>query len=770
MEYSEILAKSDPRRTLIEHTNDCLIWFPKLIFWTNTLICKISEKYSIPLNLLYNRLFLTVALHDIGKATVKFQYKVRGIGQKNESHALSSVPIIFGLIKDSPLCTFEGTPYFPEILAVSSHHSKLRKGLFDNFNRYDPQYIESSFFENFFKFINDKAHTIHLEDWEKIEFNSYLLRSDPYYVFEDDVLLNIEEDGFKYEKTDIIRDLFLLFKSTLQYCDWLASSGRINYKYSVSDTIESITDKMKQNISGFKKWSSFQEHAAKCGNKNIFVQIPTGQGKTEASILWSVNDINNRKILFLLPTMVTTNKMWKRLLIFFEGNDIVGLSHSAAQYVLKKENEDIESEQLREHYLYNRTFFKPVTVATVDQLIYSFFNWGHWVLTNAASYNAKIVIDEIHIYDAYTFGLLLGIIQTIKSYNSKFAIMSASLPNVLKEQLTNVLPNYELINDEKFNNKQRHIISVLDNQIDYYYLDIINEYRSDKKVLVVCNTIKKARELYDLISKEVCEEDIMLYHSQFILCDKIEKEIFLEDIQKIKGGFIAICTQIVEVSLDIDFDVLYTENAPIDAIIQRLGRVNRKGLISKRIHNMDFGQVYITKESEISRKYVYNDSVNILDETYNQLKQISKSKSGNLNEADFKRIVEISYTRENLGQQYFDTLNEGRTLIHNLWKDFLCNIYTLNIDEAKLNNISSRSNNYITVECVLLCHFQTINFDEAYNNKQFDLIREHTIKVPLHIAKKFAIRKINDSDIYILDIKYNKQEGLSLKPDDLNFM
>ncbi|MBK7479541.1 MAG: hypothetical protein IPI69_07285 [Bacteroidales bacterium] len=102
---------------------------------------------------------------------------------------------------------------------------------------------------------------------------------------------------------------------------------------------------------------------------------------------------------------------------------------------MREKEEDMEPEALRNHYLYNRTFFKPVTVATIDQLIYSFFNWGYWVLTGAASFNAKIIIDEIHIYDAYTFGLLLKVIECITPYNTQFAIMSASLPEVLKREL-----------------------------------------------------------------------------------------------------------------------------------------------------------------------------------------------------------------------------------------------------------------------------------------------------------------------------------------------
>jgi len=773
MDYSEILAKSLPRKTLEEHTKDCLLWFSKVISWNNCVICNISEKYSIPLSFLYKRLFLTVALHDVGKATEKFQRKIKGISHDIiESHALSSVPIIYGLIKDKPICIFDGVSYYPEILAVASHHSKLRKGLFDQFNHYNPEYIEDSNFILFFNAINNFAHSLNIENWDDIVFSSDLLNKNPYFLFEDEILLNLEEDSFKYQKTDIIRDTFFLFKSILQYCDWLASSGDTNYKYSTKETVSSITEKMRKNVGSFKNWSSFQIHAALCGHKNIFVQIPTGCGKTEASILWSINKNENQKILFLLPTMVTTNKMWKRMLKFFVGNNIVGLSHSTAQYIIKETEEDIEPEQLKLQYLYNRTFFKPVTVATVDQLIYSFFNWGHWVLTNATSCNAKIIIDEIHVYDAYTFGLLLEIIKSLVSYNSQFAIMSASLPNILKEQLVKVLPDYELISDEKFNNLQRHRIFVLEKPIDCYVFNIIKAYMENLKVLVVCNTIKKARDLYDVIamSDGIEKNNIMLYHSQFVLYDKIEKENFLEGIQTINGGFIAICTQIVEVSLDIDFDVLYTENAPIDAIIQRLGRVNRKGEINKRILNMEFGNVYITIESENSRKFVYKDLQKVLDETYIQLKKISNEKNGNIKECDLKRIVDISYTKENLGQSYFETLNEGRSLIHKLWTDILCNIYTLSIDEANLNTISSRKNHYITVECVLLRHFQQYNFDEICKSNNYELLKRYVIKVPLYIANKYKVRKLYESDIYILDIKYNKEEGLSLCPDDQNFM
>lgn len=95
MNYKEILAKSDPKKTLIEHTNDCLFWFQKVVDWNDILINRISKRYCISRSDLIKRLFMTVAFHDIGKATERFQDKVRGeILHSLESHALTSVPFI----------------------------------------------------------------------------------------------------------------------------------------------------------------------------------------------------------------------------------------------------------------------------------------------------------------------------------------------------------------------------------------------------------------------------------------------------------------------------------------------------------------------------------------------------------------------------------------------------------------------------------------------------------------------------------------------------
>lgn len=764
MMYKKILAKSDPSTTLIQHIKDCLSVFPNVLKWNSKLIELMAERYGIEKDFLIQRLFLTVAFHDIAKATKNFQAKVRKEKYGLESHALSSIEFLYPIIDSNPITTFGDVPYYPELMSIATHHSKLNKYSFDNYNKLKNEYADNDFFIEYYEMVNEQASIYKIPGWKNIVFDITALQKSSYEILKFEIILKFDKDAFVRNKSSKARDLFILFKSVLHYCDWIASSGNFNYTYTNGLNNEAITKKMIAQNAGFISWSEFQLKSAEAYNQNIFVQISTGQGKTEAAALWATNNNEHQKIIFLLPTMVTTNKMWKRMCGFFGNHDIVGLSHSAAQYLLK-ENDEIEPELLRKHYLYNRTFFKPVTVATVDQLIYSFFNWGYWVLTSAASFNAKIIIDEIHIYDAYTFGLLLQTIECIRPYNTQFAIMSASLPAVLRTELEKVLPEYVLIQEPAHDIIQRHIVEVRDSLIEENIADIIQHFKKKQTVLVVCNTIAKAREIFTKL-KKIPQSNKMLYHSQFILKDKKVKEEVLEDIMSLSGGYVAVCTQIVEVSLDIDFDVLITENAPIDAIIQRLGRVNRKGLINKRIPEWQFAPIIITRESEKSRKFVYKNLDKILSATYEQLVIKVLQKGGNLNEKDFKELVNTIYTQEALGSKYFEEIQLAKDFVKSIWKSVVKNVFTLNIEDAELNKISSRKQDYVTVEAVTLRHFQEYNFDDIVARKQFDLLREYTLKVPVHLAKKNSVKQINDTSIYVLDLGYNAIEGLLLSTDD----
>lgn len=764
--HDKILAKSNPGITLEQHIKDCLSVFPRVLKWKGKLIDLMANRYGIDKDFLTCRLFLTVAFHDIAKATLAFQTKVRDKKcNQDESHALSSIAFLYSVIKNNPLTVFKETPYYPELMSIATHHSRLHKDSFDGIRLHN-EYAEEAFFILYYSMVNEQAKKHNISKWKDIEFKNEVLSEDPRSILRNVIIYNFTKNGYVNDKSNKARDLFLLFKSVLHYCDWIASSGNFAYQYENGLDNEAITQKMISANSNFVSWNDFQLKSALAFDKHIFVQISTGQGKTEAATLWATNNNEFQKIIFLLPTMVTTNKMYNRMLSFFDSRDIVGLSHSAAQYYLK-DDDQIAEDDFRKHSLYNRTFLKPVTVATVDQLIYSFLNWGHWVMTGSASYNAKIIIDEIHIYDAYTFGLLLQTIECIRPFNTQFAIMSASLPNVLKNELEKVLPDYVLIQEPAHDEKQRHIVEVRDSLIEENIDSIEEHFNSGRKVLVVCNTIGKAREVFNAL-EEVPGKCKMLYHSQFILSDKKNKEELLESIGGIKGGYIAVCTQIVEVSLDIDFDVLFTENAPIDAIIQRLGRVNRKGKIRERIPEWEFAQVIITQESKNSRKYVYKDLQGILSETYNKISEKVIQSKGNLQEKDFRELVNSIYTNEALGEKYFEEIRIAKAFIKEVWKKVLKNVFTLDIEDARLNEISSRKSDYVTVEAVVIKHFQNNNLNDIDYKQRFELMREHIIKVPIHIAKMHKHLMINETNIYVIDLGYDDTVGLHIKADDAN--
>ena len=780
MTFDKILAKSDPEQELTDHTADCLKWFGRVLIWKQQLIRGVCEKHKLDYDFIIKRLFLTVAFHDAGKNNLLFQLKVRGLplNGSHESHPLASIPFIYYFTQHDCI-TIRGLKYYPEALAILSHHSKLHPDIYEGYQNFakNIQYAERKHLDAFFDRINQCAVELGIPNWESIGYDDIIAQINPFEVVRKTLLLNVNRLTDNPASTAMVRELFMLFKSVLHYSDWLASARKEEheYSYSSSETVESVTQTMIAQLSQkkrvFEKWEGFQIRTSEA-KQHVFVQIPTGQGKTEASLLWAVNQNQGQKIIYLLPTMVTTNKMYSRMKAFF-GKHQTGLSHSTAKYVINEANDHKELEDLRFYDLYDKSFFRPVTVATVDQLIYSFFNWGYWVLTGSAAYNAKIIIDEIHIYDGYTFGLILTTLKHLAPYNTQFAVMSASLPEILKEEIEKVLPSntYEIIQEKAFDEKQRHTLSILDGNVEIYLEEILNSLEIKKKVLIVCNTIKEARKVFDLLD-EVPDSQKMLYHSQFILRDKKYKENILDAIPNFEDGFIAICTQIVEVSLDIDFDVLYSENAPIDAFIQRLGRVNRKGEIVQRTGEK-FAQVFIYQESEVSRKWIYSPI--LLDETRRFLSEFVGSKNGNLKERDYKTIVNLVYTRQNLevDGEYYKDLKEGKELIAKIWKDVVKNIYTLSADQKILESvISSRKIRYITVDCIL-----NRDFSEVYQlieNKKFDRINEFIVKVPFHIAKKYLVRNMQNDffkrDLYCLDVQYDEIRGITFVQDDLNSM
>ena len=391
------------------------------------------------------------------------------------------------------------------------------------------------------------------------------------------------------ERIKNLRYLYILIENILHDCDWNASSGNNINMFPEYGT--NVFNYLNQRP-GFKRFNELQNFLYDNGSGSFIIQSPTGSGKTEASILWSQK--NKGKLLYLLPTMNTANKIYDRLCKIFSDNSI-GLLHSTSDLFLT-DSDSNNYNQNEFSKFYSKTFNMPVMVATVDQLLYSMYNINRWDSIMFNSFISNIVFDEIHAYDPKTIALIIKLINNISIFNPNILIMSATIPDALKDFIKK--KSHIKFNEKEFTVKREYetCINVKDDNI-LSCISLIKKLKNYDKILVIVNTIKTAKDLYcKLINDKSINKEIMLFHSQFTYEDRQKKSEKLES--ENTHNIIAICTQIVEVSLDINFDILITETAPPDALIQRFGRVNRYGKNKN-------SKIFIYNYMENS-KYIYN--------------------------------------------------------------------------------------------------------------------------------------------------------------------
>lgn len=579
---------------------------------------------------------LTVVLHDIGKNTAIFQEMIdvsrkgkRFEYSKNYRHEL--VSFLYAIAGNIALSKQEHGQLIGNIpleaLVILGHHKKINPTMasFDRESRSKKPSINMEGAKSALLL----AKNIFMEEGYKFPeqlFNFNAENLDPYKnanKFLNGPFSKMVQDETKpvYES---IRPTYLLLKAILHYADWHGSAG-INVNYSLkthaNDLFNEIEKRCVEKEIKFDGLRPFQEE---CANTlgHIIAVAPTGSGKTEASLLWALNnlqELGGGKLIYLLPTMVTANSIFERLEDYF-GKGNVGLTHSTATFMFQDEDEN--TNEMR-NVLFDKTFIKPATVATIDQLLASGFNTGKWTLIEANAANSVIIIDEIHSYDSWTLGLIIESLKHFSKLGAQFMLMSATLPKYLINLFVEALPNVKVIRDESLLKSCRNHYKTFDKYIDDAISDIEQSVIDGKKTLVVVNNVAKCQELYEKLShlRPMC------YHSKFLLKDRMEKEKHIDIAQ------LLIATQVVEVSLDIDFDVMFTECAPPDAIAQRAGRVNRR-------REKPSSYVFIYKASETSHQIYDSDSSGLLERSFNAFEKSPEK----ITESNLIEIVENVYS------------------------------------------------------------------------------------------------------------------------------
>ncbi len=629
----ELLAKSNPPISLKEHIDDALRIY-EILKEEFQCLSNIQDKESF-----WELLRISVIFHDLGKAHKEFQKLLYGKRHawKHQRHELFSLPFVKSLSNEENELIY---------LVIAGHHKDFKTLV----------HILESYGSDDDIFSLDLGGTEEVPSFEK-EFQTNI---DVDEVLDLLKLYNVDIKkptihNPKAQLQQFIRKHFsnkaeliklLLLTGAFKQCDHLASAG--------IDVIQNLTVNDFQYLyeSGYKMYQHQQEASSIIGN--AILTAPTGSGKTETSLLWLQNQIKtkgNGRVFYILPFTASINAMYERLEAKIP--DKIGLIHGklSAFIEAKFENDDLIDEkrkkEIKEQY---KTLVTPLKVVTPFQLLKNIFALKGFEKGLFEWMGGYFIFDEIHAYNPKVFAQIISLLEfSIKYLGTKVFIMTATLPTFLRKELEQAVGEHSALcaNQELYAEFNRHRIIVKNGTL-ITNLDLIQEYLDrDKKVLVVCNTIKQAQTVFGQLNSE----SKVLLHSAFNGIDrnKKEKQLFDATIKLLVG------TQAIEVSLDIDYDVIFSEPAPLDALIQRFGRVNRKR--QKRIC-----ECFVFEERNESDKFIYRNE-EIIARTIQILKEKESQNSGILKESELQQMIDFVYPYWHKNDK--DEFDKIHTLLNN---------------------------------------------------------------------------------------------------------
>lgn len=354
------------------------------------------------------------------------------------------------------------------------------------------------------------------------------------------------------------------------------------------------------------------------------VEAPMGMGKTEAALAaayrrWTEGD--ERGLYFALPTQLTSNRIHDRVHAFLrvatDSESIETLIHGSAwlkdgesRRIVRRPDTDEYNESdevLRWFSSTRKQLLAPFGTGTVDQALLAVLPAKFAALRYFALAGKVVVIDEVHSYDPYMSELVDRLVGYLIKAGSTVIVLSATLTVTRRRELVEAAgavevsqpEAYPLITKAAAGEPEAEHIEIRE-KLEEKKVRIENRFEADESaaywqqvaeiveaganVVVIRNTVALAQETYlrlrSLLTEQTPADHVGLLHSRFPQNERDEREtkwtrlLGKEDADRPSGSLL-VSTQIVEQSVDIDADLLVTDLAPIDLILQRIGRLHR---------------------------------------------------------------------------------------------------------------------------------------------------------------------------------------------------
>lgn len=280
----------------------------------------------------------------------------------------------------------------------------------------------------------------------------------------------------------------------------------------------------------------------------------------------------------MLPFQASINAMYKRIKKMVSEDTDVRLLHAASRLVA-----DDETKQEVQLQPFVGANIKVLTPHQISNIIFGSMGFEANLIDLKG---CDVILDEVHTYQAETQAMVVEIVKVLLRNDCRVHIGTATMPTSLYNKLLDILGGPKTVYEVKLTEDELH---TYDRHIIYKHeafeelLNIVDEaLGNQEKLLLVFNTVKASQEAYQKLIDLFPDVPSMLIHSRFRRKDRRDREVKLEEeFNKGEDPCFVVSTQVVEVSLDINFDRMITEAAPLDALIQRFGRINRKRLPEK---------------------------------------------------------------------------------------------------------------------------------------------------------------------------------------------